>query len=108
MATSHRIECQTLSGRARGSIEATAVGLEREAAANSGAASGDRSHYTVLQYASWFAIIAMASAKDTATFFTHGTHTEYEQVLKLYPTALKLKADRRAKKPEELVKLDNW
>ncbi|RZC41976.1 uncharacterized protein BDFB_005535 [Asbolus verrucosus] len=50
----------------------------------------------------------MASAKDTATFFTHGTHTQYEQVLKLYPTALKLKAERRAKKPEELVKLDNW
>jgi hypothetical protein len=50
----------------------------------------------------------MASAKDTATFFTHGTHTQYEQVLKLYPTALKLKSERRAKKPEELVKLDNW
>ncbi|XP_008197131.1 uncharacterized protein Amun isoform X1 [Tribolium castaneum] len=50
----------------------------------------------------------MASAKDTATFFTHGTHTQFEQVLKLYPTALKLKAERRAKKPEELLKLDNW
>ncbi|KAJ8971267.1 hypothetical protein NQ314_000788 [Rhamnusium bicolor] len=50
----------------------------------------------------------MASAKDTATFFTHGTCQQYEQVLKLYPQALRLKADRRAKKPEELIKLDNW
>lgn len=50
----------------------------------------------------------MASAKDTATFFTHGTCTQFEQVLKLYPQALKLKAERRAKKPEELIKLDNW
>jgi hypothetical protein len=28
--------------------------------------------------------------------------------LKLYPEALKLKADRKTKKPEELIKLDNW
>lgn len=52
--------------------------------------------------------IGMASAKDTATFFTHGTCQQYEQVLKLYPQALRLKADRKAKKPEELIKLDNW
>ncbi|XP_060521379.1 uncharacterized protein LOC132699010 [Cylas formicarius] len=50
----------------------------------------------------------MASVNDTATFFTHGTCAQYEQVLKLYPQALKLKADRKAKKPEELIKLDNW
>ncbi|KAL3274411.1 hypothetical protein HHI36_015803 [Cryptolaemus montrouzieri] len=50
----------------------------------------------------------MASANGTASFFTHGTCTQYEQVLKLYPQALKLKADRRAKRPEELIKLDNW
>lgn len=50
----------------------------------------------------------MASAKGTATFFTDGTCQQFEQVLKLYPQALRLKADRRAKKPEELIKLDNW
>ncbi|KAG5880752.1 hypothetical protein JTB14_030577 [Gonioctena quinquepunctata] len=50
----------------------------------------------------------MASAKDTATFFTHGTCQQFEQVLKLYPQALRLKADQKAKKPEELIKLDNW
>ncbi|XP_017782719.1 PREDICTED: uncharacterized protein LOC108567040 [Nicrophorus vespilloides] len=50
----------------------------------------------------------MASAKDTATFFSHGTSTQFEQVLKLYPQALRLKAERKTKKPDELVKLDNW
>ncbi|KRT83006.1 hypothetical protein AMK59_4109 [Oryctes borbonicus] len=50
----------------------------------------------------------MASAKDTATFFLQGTSTQFEQVLKLYPQALRLKAERKTKKPEELIKLDNW
>ncbi|XP_066140598.1 uncharacterized protein Amun [Euwallacea fornicatus] len=50
----------------------------------------------------------MATAKATAKFFTHGTCEQYEQVLKLYPQALRLKADNKAKKPEELIKLDNW
>lgn len=50
----------------------------------------------------------MASVKDTATFFTEGTATHFEHVLKLYPQALRLKADQKNKKPEELIKLDNW
>ncbi|XP_076275068.1 protein amun isoform X1 [Rhynchophorus ferrugineus] len=50
----------------------------------------------------------MAAPKATAKFFTHGTSDQYEQVLKLYPQALRLKADNKAKKPEELIKLDNW
>lgn len=50
----------------------------------------------------------MASAKDTATFFQHGTAAQFDHVLNLYPQALKLKAERKSKKPEELVKLDNW
>lgn len=50
----------------------------------------------------------MASVKDTATFFAKGTSNQFEYVLKLYPEALKLKADRKTKKPEELIKLDNW
>ncbi|XP_019760956.1 uncharacterized protein LOC109538250 [Dendroctonus ponderosae] len=50
----------------------------------------------------------MATAKATAKFFTHGTCEQYEQVLKLYPQAIRLKADNKAKKPEELIKLDNW
>ncbi|XP_022906202.1 uncharacterized protein [Onthophagus taurus] len=50
----------------------------------------------------------MASTKDTATFFHHGTSTQFERVLTLYPQALRLKAERKTKKPEELIKLDNW
>ncbi|XP_058794802.1 uncharacterized protein LOC131666291 [Phymastichus coffea] len=51
----------------------------------------------------------MASVKDTATFFAEGTHTQFEHVLKLYPQALRIKAENhKSKKPEELIKLDNW
>lgn len=53
-------------------------------------------------------VIAMASVKDTATFFAEGTATQFDHVLKLYPQALRLKADHKSKKPEELIKLDNW
>lgn len=47
-------------------------------------------------------------AKDTATFFSQGTSTQFEQVLALYPQAIRMKAEIRAKKAEELIKLDNW
>lgn len=50
----------------------------------------------------------MASARDTATFFTEGSASQFQYVLSLYPQALKLKAERKTKKPEELIKLDNW
>ncbi|XP_008544995.1 uncharacterized protein LOC130663007 [Microplitis mediator] len=50
----------------------------------------------------------MASVRDTATFFAEGTASQFEHVIKLYPQALRLKADRKTKKPEELIKLDNW
>ncbi len=43
----------------------------------------------------------MASVKDTASFFTHGNSKQFEYVLKLYPQVLKLKADKRTKKPVE-------
>lgn len=50
----------------------------------------------------------MASVKDTATFFAEGTANQFEHVLKLYPQALRIKAVNKTKKPEELIKLDNW
>uniref|UniRef100_A0A6M2DN64 Uncharacterized protein n=1 Tax=Xenopsylla cheopis TaxID=163159 RepID=A0A6M2DN64_XENCH len=50
----------------------------------------------------------MASARDTATFFLQGDCKQFEHVLKLYPQALRLKAEKKTKKPEELIKLDNW
>jgi hypothetical protein len=50
----------------------------------------------------------MASAKDaTAAFFLHGNTRQYDYVLKLYPRVLALKAEEK-KKPEELIKLDEW
>lgn len=51
----------------------------------------------------------MASVKkDTGTFFLQGSSKQFEHVLKLYPQVLKLKAYQRTKKPEELIRLDDW
>lgn len=50
----------------------------------------------------------MASNQDTTTkFFLHGNARQFDYVLKLYPQVLKLKAEEK-KKPEELIKLDEW
>lgn len=50
----------------------------------------------------------MATAKDTSTFFLEADAKEFDSVLQLYPQAIKLKAEQKTKKPEELIKLDNW
>lgn len=50
----------------------------------------------------------MASVKDTASFFTHGNTEQFDFVLKLYPQVLRLRAEKRSKKPEELLRLDDW
>lgn len=50
----------------------------------------------------------MASVKDTASFFAHGNSKQFEFCLGLYPQVLKVKAEKRTKKPEELIKLDDW
>lgn len=50
----------------------------------------------------------MATAKDTSTFFLEADTKQFDSVLKLYPQAIKLKAEQKTKKPEELIKLDNW
>lgn len=46
--------------------------------------------------------------KDTATFFTEGTASQFQYMLSLYPQVLKLKAENKNKKPEDLIKLDDW
>lgn len=46
--------------------------------------------------------------KDTGSFFAHGNSKQFDYVLKLYPEVLKLKALTRCKKPEELIRLDDW
>lgn len=43
----------------------------------------------------------------TVEFFLHGNASQFDYVLKLYPQMLKLKAEEK-KKPEELIKLDEW
>lgn len=50
----------------------------------------------------------MASVKDTASFFAHGNTKQFDYCLKMYPQVLKLKAEKRSKKPEELIRLDEW
>jgi hypothetical protein len=50
----------------------------------------------------------MASVRDTtAAFFLNGNARQYEYVLKLYPQVLRIKSEEK-KKPEELIRLDEW
>lgn len=48
------------------------------------------------------------SKQDTATFFSQGTSAQFDYVLALYPQVLKLKAENKCKKPDELIRLDDW
>uniref|UniRef100_A0AAG5CZQ6 Uncharacterized protein n=1 Tax=Anopheles atroparvus TaxID=41427 RepID=A0AAG5CZQ6_ANOAO len=50
----------------------------------------------------------MSAVKDTASFFARGNSAEFEYVLSLYPQVLQLKANSKCKKPEELMRLDDW
>uniref|UniRef100_A0A8D9ATB4 Uncharacterized protein n=1 Tax=Cacopsylla melanoneura TaxID=428564 RepID=A0A8D9ATB4_9HEMI len=48
------------------------------------------------------------ATSNTANFFTNGTPDQFQNVMSLYPEVLRLKAESKNKKPEELIKLDNW
>ncbi|XP_050069869.1 nucleolin-like [Anopheles maculipalpis] len=48
------------------------------------------------------------SKQDTATFFSQGTSAQFDHVLALYPQVLKLRAENKCKKPDELIRLDDW
>lgn len=50
----------------------------------------------------------MTTGKDTASFFENGTTKQFEFCYKLYPQVLKLKAEKRSRKPQELIRLDEW
>ncbi|GAB6020376.1 hypothetical protein CHUAL_003085 [Chamberlinius hualienensis] len=50
----------------------------------------------------------MSRLRDTRTFFAKGTPNEWEYILTKYKDALRLKAQQKNKKPEELLKLDSW
>ncbi|CAG7724413.1 unnamed protein product [Allacma fusca] len=44
----------------------------------------------------------------TAAFLAKGTNGQFRYVLSLYDEALRLKAEAKSKKPQELIKLDQW
>lgn len=48
------------------------------------------------------------TGKDTASFFENGTSEQFDYCYKLYPQVLKIKAEKRNKKPQELIRLDQW
>merc|ERR1739848_353638 len=49
-----------------------------------------------------------ASKMTTKDFFASGTPTQYEFTLKQYDQALRLKAEAKSSKPENVIKLDKW
>lgn len=48
------------------------------------------------------------TGKDTASFFENGTTEQFDYCYNLYPQVLKLKAEKKNKKPQELIRLDQW
>ena len=50
----------------------------------------------------------MAGAFRTREFFENGTANQFEWVLGLYDEALRLKAENKSSKPENVIKLDKW
>ncbi|EDX17666.1 uncharacterized protein LOC6725701 [Drosophila simulans] len=50
----------------------------------------------------------MSNGKATVSFFETGSTTQFEYCYQLYPQVLKLKAEKRCKKPQELIRLDQW
>ena len=47
-------------------------------------------------------------ASKTKDFFERGTPKQFEWVLNLYEQALRLKAENKSSKPENIIKLDKW
>merc|ERR1719418_87947 len=50
----------------------------------------------------------MASQMNTKTFFAEGTPGQFEWTLTHYDVALRLKAESKSSKPENVIKLDKW
>ncbi|TDG43131.1 hypothetical protein AWZ03_010452 [Drosophila navojoa] len=50
----------------------------------------------------------MSNGKATASFFENGSTRQFEYCYELYPQVLKIKAEKRSKKPQELIRLDQW
>merc|ERR1711981_1213957 len=52
--------------------------------------------------------LRMASQMNTKTFFAEGTPGQFEWTLTHYDVALRLKAENKSSKPENVIKLDKW
>merc|ERR1719262_1449523 len=50
----------------------------------------------------------MASRMNTKDFFGKGTPNQYDFTLTQYDQALRLKAENKSSKPENVIKLDKW
>ncbi|XP_064539725.1 probable serine/threonine-protein kinase pdkA [Drosophila montana] len=50
----------------------------------------------------------MSNGKATASFFENGSTSQFEYCYQMYPEVLKMKAEKRSKKPQELIRLDQW
>ena len=50
----------------------------------------------------------MTACGKTRDFFLEGRHDQFERVLTLYDQCLRLKAESKSNKPENVIKLDKW
>ena len=50
----------------------------------------------------------MVSKMNTKDFFGKGTPNQYDFILAQYDQALRLKAESKSSKPENIIKLDKW
>merc|ERR1712018_75206 len=53
-------------------------------------------------------VSTMASKMNTKDFFENGTQKQYDFTLTQYDQALRLKAENKSSKPENVIKLDKW
>ncbi len=50
----------------------------------------------------------MSACSKSRDFFLGGSSREFDAVLKLYDQALRMKAESKSSKPDNVVKLDKW
>ena len=50
----------------------------------------------------------MSACSKTRNFLLGGTADQYERVLGLYDQCIRLKAESKSNKPQNVIKLDKW
>ena len=51
---------------------------------------------------------SVTPCKKTREFFESGTTGQFEWVLKQYDQCLRIKAENKSQRPENVIKLDKW